>query len=554
MLRQIAVLLERENAKLHAKVQTLLAELATLRSGDGTPTADQLALLQELLAQRERALFGPSSERRPRPTAEESTPPAPRRGHGPTRQLKLPMVEVVHELPAAEQTCPQCGGTLKEWRGQTEDSEEITVVERRFVLVQHQRKKYRCACNGCVQTAPAPPRLAARPDARGNRYSAEFAVEVAVNKYLDHLPLERQARVMSREGLTIESQTLWDQIDALATVLQPTYEALRGYVLSAPVIGADETWWRLFGGPEKKRWWAWSVSRDDAVTYTILESRSQEAARQVLNGYRGVVVADGYGAYDALARAGPSFTLAHCWAHVRRKFHDAEPHYPEPCAEVLALIGQLYAVERRFPDADLGADEDLRAAARDLRASARRAHSAPIIEAIRAWAHRQRALPESSLGKGDRLHAGPVAWADPLPRRSPHRPGQQRDRARAQRDGRREEESLRVALEARHRGRGPLLQSHRVREARRPRTQGLPAPRHPRRARQPGHRHPPARPPDLLISPPAGGLVPVTPGEARGLTVYLPLNTSAWGGRHHAKRGRSTCVPAGSPRSPQVRS
>jgi transposase len=399
VLRQIAVLLERENAKLHAKVQTLLTELATLRSGDGTPTADQLALLQELLAQRERALFGPSSERRPRPTADEPTPPVPRRGHGPTRQLKLPRVEVVHELPAAEQTCPQCGGTLKEWRGQTEDSEEITVVERRFVLVQHQRKKYRCACNGCVQTAPAPPRLAARPDARGNRYSAEFAVEVAVNKYLDHLPLERQARVMSREGLTIESQTLWDQIDALATVLQPTYEALRGYVLSAPVIGADETWWRLLGGPEKKRWWAWSVSRDDAVTYTILESRSQAAARQVLNGYRGVVVADGYGAYDALARAGPSFTLAHCWAHVRRKFHDAEPHYPEPCAEVLALIGQLYAVERRFPDADLGADEDLRAAARDLRARARREHSAPIIEAIRAWAHRQRALPESSLGK-----------------------------------------------------------------------------------------------------------------------------------------------------------
>jgi transposase len=399
VLRQIAVLLERENAKLHAKVQTLLTELATLRSGDGTPTADQLALLQELLAQRERALFGPSSERRPRPTADEPTPPVPRRGHGPRRQLKLPRVELVHELPAVEQTCPQCGGTLKEWRGQTEDSEEITVVERRFVLVQHQRKKYRCACNGCVQTAPAPPRLAARPDARGNRYSAEFAVEVAVNKYLDHLPLERQARVMSREGLTIESQTLWDQIDALATVLQPTYEALRGYVLSAPVIGADETWWRLLGGPEKKRWWAWSVSRDDAVTYTILESRSQAAARQVLNGYRGVVVADGYGAYDALARAGPSFTLAHCWAHVRRKFHDAEPHYPEPCAEVLALIGQLYAVERRFPDADLGADEDLRAAARDLRARARREHSAPIIEAIRAWAHRQRALPESSLGK-----------------------------------------------------------------------------------------------------------------------------------------------------------
>ena len=153
-------------------------------------------------------------------------------------------------MAEADQTCPQCGGTLKEMAGQTEDSEEITVVERRFVLLQRRRKKYRCACNGCIDTAPGLLRLAARPDARGRRYSPTFAVEVAVNKYVDHLPLERQARVMSREGLTIESstQTLWDQLDALATVLQPTHEALRRHVLTAPVIGADETWWRLLGG------------------------------------------------------------------------------------------------------------------------------------------------------------------------------------------------------------------------------------------------------------------------------------------------------------------
>ncbi len=222
---------------------------------------------------------------------------------------------------------------------------------------------------------------------------------MAVNKYGDHLPLERQARVMAREGLIVESQTLWDQIEALATALQPTYGALRHYVLTAPVIGADETWWRLFGGPQRTRWWAWSLTREDAVTYTILDSRSQEAAREVLNGYRGIVVADGYGAYDALARAGPSFLLAHCWAHVRRKFVEAESHYPEPCAEVLELIGQLDAVERTCPGIAAGVNDACRTERLALRATARREQSAPIVAAIRAWAHRQRALPESSLGK-----------------------------------------------------------------------------------------------------------------------------------------------------------
>jgi transposase len=138
-----------------------------------------------------------------------------------------------------------------------------------------------------------------------------------------------------------------------------------------------------------------------AITTPVLITphRSQEAARQVLNGYRGIVVADGYGAYDALARAGPSFTLAHCWAHVRRKFVDAEDHYPEPCGEVLALIGQLYAVEHACPAVAIGMGEDLRAEARARRATARREQSAPIIAAIHAWAHQQRVLPESSVGK-----------------------------------------------------------------------------------------------------------------------------------------------------------
>ena len=400
MLRQVAILLERENEKLHAKVAALTHELARLRGDEASAAERQLAFLKELLAQREQALFGPSSEQRPRrPDPEAAPAPAPRRGHGPKAQPELPHVEMVHVLDPADQTCPQCGGMLRPMAGQTEDADEITVVERRFVLVTHKRQKYRCACNGCVDTAPGPLRLTARPDVRGRRYAPEFAVEVAIGKYGDHLPLERQARVMRREGLDVASQTLWDQIEALATVLQPTYEALHQHVLAAPVIGADETWWRFMQGRAGKRWWAWSVTSADAVAYTILESRSQDAARQVLNGYGGIVLADGYGAYDALARAGPRFTLAHCWAHVRRKFVEAEPHYPAPCGEVLDLIGQLYAVERACPRLDGAMDEASRAEALRLRAALRAEQSAPIVDEIRAWAHQQRALPESSLGK-----------------------------------------------------------------------------------------------------------------------------------------------------------
>jgi transposase len=400
VLRQIAVLLERENDRLHAKLTALTRELSQLRGEDASVAQRQLEALKEILAHREQALFGDSSEQRPRPAAATpaSTAP-PQRGHGPKAQPALPRIDLVYELAVSERTCTACGGVLDEMTGQTEASEEITVVERRFVMLRQIRKKYRCACNGCIETAPGPLRLASRPDRRGRRYSADFAVEVAIGKYLDHLPLERQVRMMRREGLAIDSQTLWDQLDAAATLLAPTYVALRQHVQAAPVIGADETWWRVLVGPGNKRWWAWSLTSETAVTYTILESRSQEAARQVLNGYQGIVVADGYGAYEALARAGPRFTLAHCWAHVRRKFVEAEPHYPGPCAEVLDLIGQLYAVERECPRRVGPATEIEATDLRDRRARLRAERSAPLVAAIRAWAHQQRALPEGGLGK-----------------------------------------------------------------------------------------------------------------------------------------------------------
>src|SRR6266545_6326069 len=247
-------------------------------------TTDFSAILNKVKAAKPDALVVGA----PPPRPVESTPPtaaAPRRGHGPKAQPELPRVEMVHVLDDADQTCPQCGGTLRPMAGQTEDAEEITVVERQFVLVTHKRQKYRCACNGCVDTAPGPLRLAARPDARGARYAPEFAIEVAVGKYLDHLPLERQVRIMRREGLMIDSQTLWDQLATVADVRRPTYDALGQYVLQSPIVGADETWWRLMERPAAKRWWVWSVTREDAVVYRILDTRSQHAAREVLAGY-----------------------------------------------------------------------------------------------------------------------------------------------------------------------------------------------------------------------------------------------------------------------------
>ena len=197
-MRQIARLQERENLRLRERLQQLLREIAQLR---GQPAEQaqrrlefELERLQKLLSQKERELVGRTE---PAQGSTDKTSgdaePKPRRGHGPRSQPQLPLEERVHELPESERTCPTCQGTLEPMGDQSEDSEEITVIEPRYVLVKHRRRKYRCRCNAAVVTAPGPPKL--QP---GGRYSIEFAVHVAIAKFLDHLPLERQVRMMGR--------------------------------------------------------------------------------------------------------------------------------------------------------------------------------------------------------------------------------------------------------------------------------------------------------------------------------------------------------------------
>jgi transposase len=140
-MRHVAVLLERENDRLHAKLHTLTRELSQLRGEDAGAAQRQLEALKEILAHREHALFGASSEKRPQPAPAAPAPTAtPQRGHGPKAQPTLPVVDMVYELAPSDRLSAACGGVLREMTGQTEDSEEITVVERRLVMLHQLRK------------------------------------------------------------------------------------------------------------------------------------------------------------------------------------------------------------------------------------------------------------------------------------------------------------------------------------------------------------------------------------------------------------------------------
>jgi hypothetical protein len=91
---------------------------------------------------------------------------------------------------------------------------------------------------------------------------------------------------------------------------------------------ADETPWYLLKGKPAQRWYVWMIASTDAAYYHLDPRPSKEAARKVLDGYRGQLMVDGYDVYQKLARGSPGkpsgLVLGFCWSHVRREYHDED--------------------------------------------------------------------------------------------------------------------------------------------------------------------------------------------------------------------------------------
>jgi transposase len=421
-LKSAAKSLQLENARLRAEVasanevKTKLAELearhAELERQSGERIAElqdevarlgrEMQLLQELLDLRNRALFGRSSERREL-TAEEAAaeaaakpekkPRKKQKGHGPTAQPKLAIVvKDTHTLVGDALKCTACGGQLTPMGTAAEEAELIGIEKRRIVLEKHLRTMYSCSCGGCLKTAAGPLKLIP-----GGRYSLGFTIAVAFLKYFAHVPLHRQVQMMKHEDAHITTAALCDQLDALATALKATYEAIWKVLQAEPVLRADETPWAVMsnGHNENERFYAWVAVGSLYVAFRLLDTRSKEGAASILGSFAGKLMVDGLTSYPAAAKGKPGeplrFKVANCMTHARRPFIECEKYYPVECGFAIGLFRKLYAVERagKVAGADLGKLRDEK--------------SRPLMDELFAWAKVQQAqphlLPSSGLAK-----------------------------------------------------------------------------------------------------------------------------------------------------------
>ncbi len=308
-------------------------------------------------------------------------------GHGPTKQQDLPIETEVYELDDADLVCPCCGKTLEPLAGQYETSEMVDVIVVRYCVKHVRRTKYACECGGHVDTAIGPERVLP-----GGRYSLAFGVKVVIDKYVDHLPLTRQCRILKRYGVRVTSQTLWDQVWAISQQLRPCYDALYTDVLAQPVIGLDQTGWKRLEKRGSKPWQMWCLTAPGIVYHRICDDKSAATFRELVGDFEGTIVCDALSTHSAGARDGPGIVLAGCWAHVHRRFAEAEDDFPE-AATALDFIRRLYSIDAR-------ANTDAE------RAALRNAESKPVTDAFLQWLMAQTALKTTSFGKAIRYAFG----------------------------------------------------------------------------------------------------------------------------------------------------
>jgi len=148
---------------------------------------------------------------------------------------------------------------------------------------------------------------------------------VAVSKYGDHLPLNRQPTISARQGFPLSKSTMCNWLgkgyDALYRIVDAMHcEALRfAFCIATDATGAPV---KVPGGT--RSWHVFTLITDrDHILFHPSATHDGEAVKELLAGFEGYLLADASSVYDALY--GPTaMTGVGCRSHARRYFWKAK--------------------------------------------------------------------------------------------------------------------------------------------------------------------------------------------------------------------------------------
>lgn len=393
VVRLMAEWMQKELIKTKKENKILRAEVEARKQLGLVGISDQLLIFRKLI-------FGRGSEKRAvdREREEEqislfgqSLVPPPEEKHAENLPEEVAVYDFSEaELKAESEIHGLDDPKASQWEPMPnfyDESSLVTVREREYKIIKCRRQKWKLksefnkAEKEVIITAPGPAKLLP-----GCNYSIDFATSVVSDKYIHHMPLERQTRAMESLGLkSVHTKTLYNLCMAVGIHLEPIAEKIREEILKSLLcVHCDETPWPI-QIKNQDDGYMWVVSNQAGSFYRFEPTRSGTVIEDMLAGYEGPILTDGYTGYNRMGKM-PNIRLANCWAHVRRKFTDIEENYPQETEEILGLIAKLFKVEHKAKSI-----EEL--------ARLREEESSKIIQEIKTWL----LDPRDSARKGSHL-------------------------------------------------------------------------------------------------------------------------------------------------------
>lgn len=327
-----------ENRHLELRVQSLEKQLFGSRSEKLSLEDNQLALIATVFE-------NPT----PAASVDVVVPEEPVTKSEPRKAVRRPLpehLEVVEErLEPADRNCSHCG--RERCLVREECSERLDLIPAKLIRRRTVRPVY--ACNSCKDLgpvqAPMPPQVIEK-----GLCGPGLLAHVIVSKYLDHRPLYRVQQELARHGVEITRTTLADWVAMGAGALEPLVALIRKDLVGGDYLQIDETPVRVMD-PEvpgkTAQGWLWVYARPGAgVIFDFQGSRGREGPDRMLKDFHGTFQSDGYGLYEALERDRKDLRRVACWAHARRKFHEALEDDAARAREFLILIASLYGLEK----------------------------------------------------------------------------------------------------------------------------------------------------------------------------------------------------------------
>ena len=292
--------LEAENAELRRLLREALERIAELerqlgmnsRNSSKPPSSDNERVRKK---RRRRRKSGRS--------------PGGQKGHeGHFRRL-LPVEQLDHVIAHHPTHCEECGLELSpdDAVGRPTRHQVSEVVPNLIETTEHRR--FACQCPGCGETTRASGAQVPK-SGWGPRLTALVATLSTVTR-----DSRRQVAWIVSEVFDAPSSTgtVQTHLEEVSEALVPGFEQVPSAVAQAPVVGLDETGWRLGNLPH----WVWVAESGQAVLYQIEARRKKEVAQRLVGEPgRRIFTTDRYGAYNFL----PAEQRQICHAHLLREF------------------------------------------------------------------------------------------------------------------------------------------------------------------------------------------------------------------------------------------